>query len=35
MATIILAEDDSSMRSFLQRALEKAGHVVSPVDRGT
>jgi two-component system cell cycle response regulator CpdR len=35
MATIILAEDDSSMRSFLQRALEKAGHVVSSVDRGT
>ena len=28
MAAILLAEDDDSMRAFLKRALEKAGHVV-------
>lgn len=28
MASILLAEDDSSMRRFLQMALEKAGHAV-------
>lgn len=28
MANILLAEDDSSMRSFLGRALERAGHGV-------
>ena len=29
MAHILLAEDDSSMRQFIQKALEKAGHTVS------
>ncbi len=29
MATILLAEDDDSMRDFLARALERAGHVVT------
>jgi two-component system cell cycle response regulator CpdR len=29
MAKILLAEDDASMRLFIQRALEKAGHEVS------
>ena len=28
MASILLAEDDSSMRAFLGRALERAGHGV-------
>jgi two-component system cell cycle response regulator CpdR len=28
MAHILLAEDDSSMRHFIQKALEKAGHSV-------
>lgn len=28
MASILLAEDDSSLRSFLGRALERAGHDV-------
>jgi two-component system, cell cycle response regulator CpdR len=35
MARILLAEDDDSMRSFLARAIEKAGHDVTSVDRGT
>jgi two-component system cell cycle response regulator CpdR len=35
MARILLAEDDDSMRSFLARAIEKAGHDVVAVDRGT
>jgi two-component system, cell cycle response regulator CpdR len=35
MAHILLAEDDDSMRGFLVRALEKAGHDVAAVDRGT
>jgi two-component system, cell cycle response regulator CpdR len=35
MATILLAEDDDSMRTFLARAIEKAGHQVTAVDRGT
>ena len=35
MARILLAEDDDSMRSFLARAIEKAGHEVMAVDRGT
>ncbi len=35
MARILLAEDDDSMRSFLARAIEKAGHEVTSVDRGT
>ena len=29
MAHILLAEDDESLRSFLARALEKAGHEVT------
>jgi two-component system cell cycle response regulator CpdR len=29
MATILLAEDDDSMRDFLSKALERAGHVVT------
>lgn len=28
MARILLAEDDASMRQFIQKALEKAGHEV-------
>ena len=32
---ILLAEDDSAMRSYLTRALEQAGYVVDAVDRGT
>lgn len=28
MARILIAEDDSSMRQFLQQALERAGHSV-------
>jgi two-component system, cell cycle response regulator CpdR len=35
MARILLAEDDDSMRSFLARAIERAGHEVVAVDRGT
>jgi len=35
MAKILLAEDDDSMRSFLERAIERAGHKVVSVDRGT
>ncbi|GAB4143692.1 MAG: response regulator [Sphingomonadales bacterium] len=35
MAKILLAEDDDSMRLFLGRALERAGHEVATVDRGT
>jgi two-component system, cell cycle response regulator CpdR len=35
MARILLAEDDDSMRIFLARAIEKAGHLVTAVDRGT
>ena len=34
-ANILLAEDDDSMRSFLTRAIEKAGYSVTAVDRGT
>ncbi|HLF58883.1 MAG TPA: response regulator [Alphaproteobacteria bacterium] len=34
MATILLAEDDQSMRRFLKRALEKAGHEVLAVGDG-
>ena len=34
MARILLAEDDDSMRHFLQRALERAGHEVMSVERG-
>jgi len=35
MIRILLAEDDTVMREYLTRALEKAGYAVSPVDRGT
>ena len=35
MVRILLAEDDTSMRSYLGRALERAGYEVVPVDRGT
>src|SRR5688572_14651404 len=35
MPRILLAEDDDSMRSFLVRALERAGYEVVAVDRGT
>lgn len=34
MASILLAEDDASMRGFLTAALEKAGHRVTPCDDG-
>jgi two-component system cell cycle response regulator CpdR len=34
MARILLAEDDDNMRSFLARALERAGHPVSAVGDG-
>ena len=32
---ILLAEDDEAMRTYLERALEKAGYAVDSVDRGT
>ena len=32
---ILLAEDDTAMRSYLERALENAGYAVDSVDRGT
>jgi len=32
---ILLAEDEEAMRSYLKRALEKAGYDVTDVDRGT
>ncbi|RJF91541.1 cell cycle two-component system response regulator CpdR [Sphingomonas cavernae] len=35
MVRILLAEDDDAMREYLARALEKAGYLVSAVDRGT
>jgi two-component system, cell cycle response regulator CpdR len=34
MARIILAEDDNDMRRFLVKALEKAGHQVTPFAEG-
>ena len=34
MALILLAEDDDSMRSFLAKALERAGHKVRAVADG-
>ena len=34
MARILLAEDDDSMRSFLARALSRAGHEVISVSDG-
>jgi two-component system cell cycle response regulator CpdR len=35
MIRILLAEDDSSMREYLSRALEKVGYHVTAVDCGT
>ncbi len=35
MIRILLAEDDEAMRTYLARALEKAGYSVEAVDRGT
>jgi len=35
MIRILLAEDEESMRTYLVRALEKAGYEVVAVDRGT
>ena len=35
MIRILLAEDDTVMREYLTRALEKSGYAVTPVDRGT
>jgi len=32
---ILLAEDDESMRTYIERALDKAGYEVVSVDRGT
>jgi two-component system cell cycle response regulator CpdR len=34
MARILLAEDDDSMRAFLKRALERAGHDAEAVGDG-
>jgi two-component system cell cycle response regulator CpdR len=34
MHTILIVEDDDSMRRFLARALEKAGHAVVSYDNG-
>lgn len=34
MQTILLAEDDDSMRHFLGRALERAGYKVASYDNG-
>ncbi len=34
MACILLAEDDDSLRAYLERALAKAGHVVTACGRG-
>ncbi len=35
MIRILLAEDDDSMREYLERALTKVGYAVTAVDRGT
>ena len=35
MIRILLAEDDTAMRTYLARALEQAGYQVDSVDRGT
>ncbi|MEA3000992.1 MAG: two-component system, cell cycle response regulator CpdR [Sphingomonadales bacterium] len=35
MIRILLAEDDSSMRTYLARSLERSGYEVISVDRGT
>ena len=34
MASILLAEDDSSLRTFLGKALGKAGHMVTSCEDG-
>ena len=34
MAAILLAEDDESMRRFLKKALERAGHTVIDASQG-
>ncbi len=34
MAAILLAEDDESMRRFLRKALERAGHTVVDASQG-
>lgn len=34
MARILLAEDDESLRGFLHRALERAGHEVTACENG-
>ena len=34
MASIVLAEDDSSLRTFLGKALGKAGHIVTSCEDG-
>lgn len=34
MASIILAEDDPAMRTYITSALQKAGHVVLAFDNG-
>jgi two-component system cell cycle response regulator CpdR len=35
MIRILLAEDDTAMREYLARALERSGYAVVAVDRGT
>lgn len=35
MIQILLAEDDTSMREYLARALQRVGYGVTAVDRGT
>ena len=35
MARILLAEDDTSMREYLQRALQRVGYDVEAVGCGT
>ena len=35
MRRILLAEDETGMREYLTRALERAGYVVTAVDCGT
>ena len=35
MIRILLAEDDEAMRTYLARALDRAGYSVEAVDRGT
>lgn len=34
MATILLAEDDASMREYLARALERTGYAITTADGG-